>query len=217
MMNEQLKRILVKIDQLKGLDSYFTVFGSQEHKYQLNHPVSIDKVHEFERKYDIKLPREYVDFVTILGNGGAGPFYGLELFENCLFDDLNYKYENSLLNPSKPFLFTEPWNPRFSTKFSKDNAEENEIEYAKFEEIYYSKEHMNGTITICNYGCGASLHLIVYGKEYGNIWTDDRGSENGIYPSFELGNNQNISFLNWYELWLDNSLQKFLAPTGGSI
>lgn len=216
-MNEQLHRILAKIEQIKELDSYFNVFGSQEHKYRLNQTISIDKIHEFERKYDIKLPREYVDFVTILGNGGAGPFYGLEPFENCLFDDLNYKYENSLLNPNQPFLITEAWNPEFLVESSKDNVEDYDLEYTKFEEIYYSKEHMNGTIAICNYGCGVSLHLVVHGQEYGNIWTDDRGSDNGIYPSFELGNNQKISFLNWYELWLDNSLQKLLAPTGGSI
>jgi hypothetical protein len=52
------------------------------------------------------------------------------------------------------------------------------------------------------------LNLVVNGQEYGNIWTDDRGSDGGIYPSMELGNKEKINFLDWYELWLDNSLEE---------
>jgi hypothetical protein len=40
------------------------------------------------------------------------------------------------------------------------------------------------------------------------MWTDDRGSDNGIYPSHELGNKSKVTFLNWYELWLDQSLDE---------
>ena len=155
------------------------------------------------------LPKEYVEFITIIGNGGVGPFYGLEPFENCLFNDLDYKRPNSLLNPSEPFLHTEPWNLDFTTTIDeKENEAEYEKEYSKFEEQYFAKEQMNGVIAICNYGCGVSLNLVVNGQEYGNIWTDYRGSDNGIYPSDELGNKDKISFFNWYELWLDNSLNE---------
>jgi hypothetical protein len=208
-MNEQIERIKSKIVQLKELDENFKLFGSHKHKYEINPTISLDKVRQFEAIHNVTLPMEYVEFITKIGNGGVGPFYGLEPFENCLFDDLDYKRPNSLLTPSKPFLHTEPWNLEFTTTIDyEENATEYDKEHSKFEEQYFDKEQMNGVIAICNYGCGVSLNLVVNGQEYGNIWTDDRGSDNGIYPSYELGNKDKISFLNWYELWLDNYLNK---------
>lgn len=203
-MNEQLNRISDKIEQLKRLDKKLTLFGSHKHKYQLNPTLSEAKVQLFENTHNITLPTEYVSFLTKIGNGGAGPFYGLEPLENVLFDDLDYKRPNSLLNPSKPFPHTLPWNLEFvATVNEEDDEEEYERQYYEF-----SKDLMNGVLAICNYGCGISLNLVVNGKEYGYIWTDDRGNDGGIYPSHELDNKDKITFLNWYELWLDNSLSE---------
>lgn len=81
-------------------------------------------------------------------------------------------------------------------------------EFSAFEEQYFDKEQMNGVVAICNLGCAINLNLVVNGEEFGNIWTDDRGSNKGIFPSYELGNKDKITFLNWYELWLDNSLDE---------
>ncbi|MBX9783441.1 MAG: SMI1/KNR4 family protein [Chitinophagaceae bacterium] len=215
-MNVQLNRISEKIGQLKKLDKHFALLGSQKHKYKLNPTILLDKVRQFEQTYNVTLPKDYVGFITTLGNGGVGPYYGLEPFENCLFDDLDYKRIDSLLNPSKPFLHTEPWNLKFSTTIDQDeNEDEYEKEYSKFEEQYFDKEQINGVIAICNYGCAISLNLVVNGQEYGNIWTDDRGSDKGIYPSHELGNKDKISFLDWYELWLDNSLNEIKSNLFG--
>ena len=203
-MNEQLKRIQNKLEQLRQLDKNFTLFGSNIHKYNLNPILSEDTLVNFETTHNITLPSEYKEFLTKIGNGGTGPAYGLEKFENVLFDDLDYKRPNSLLNPSKPFPHTKPWSEEFvSTVNQEDDEEEYERQYFEF-----SKDLMNGVLAISNFGCGISLNLVVNGDEYGNIWTDDRGSDGGIYPSNELGNKNKITFLNWYELWLDNSLNE---------
>ena len=217
-MNDQINRIQEKIRKLKKLDSTLILFGSQKHKYKVNPVISLEKVKQFELTHNVILPSDYIEFITIIGNGGVGPFYGLEPFENCLFDDLDYKRADSLLNPSKPFLHTEPWNLKFATKIDEEDKEfEYEKEYSKFGEQYFDKVQMNGVIAICNYGCAVSLNLIVNGQEYGNIWTDDRGSENGIYPSYEQGNKEKISFLNWYELWLDNSITEIKSKFSGQL
>lgn len=208
-MSEQLHRIKDKIEQLKKLDTLYSLFGSQRHLYKANPVMQLDKIRHFEDAYKLTLPEDYVKFLTEIGNGGVGPFYGLEPFENALFDDLDYQKPDSLLNPSKPFVHTEPWNLDFPPPIEEFEKEKQyEIEQLKFDELYYDKEQMNGTIAICNYGCGVILSLVVNGQEYGNIWTDDRGSCNGIYPSCELGNKDKIGFLGWYELWLDNSLSE---------
>ncbi|PZP44449.1 MAG: SMI1/KNR4 family protein [Pseudopedobacter saltans] len=203
-MKEQLERIKNKIEQLKQLDQNLTLFGSNKHKYNLNPTLSDENVQNFEAVHKIILPNDYKDFLTKIGNGGVGPYYGLEPIENSLFDDLDYKRSNSLLNPSQPFPHTSPWNIEFvSTVNADDDEEEYERQYFEF-----SKNLMNGVLAISNFGCGVSINLVVNGEEYGNIWTDDRGNEGGIYPSHELGNKEKITFLNWYELWLDNSLNE---------
>jgi hypothetical protein len=208
-MTDQLNRIAEKLNQLKELDKEFQLFGSYQHKYILNPPLPLEKIQAFEKSYGVILPKEYVAFITTLGNGGVGPYYGLEPFENCLFNDLDYKRIDSLLNPSKPFTFNESWNLEFIPSV---DYEENKVQYEKeflsYEETYYSKELMNGAIALCNFGCGINLYLIVNGDEYGHIWTDDRGNTNGIYPSIDLGNEDRLTFLNWYELWLDQSIEE---------
>jgi len=206
-MNEQIKRIKEKITLLRRLDKGYTVFGSQKHRYLINATVSVGSIREFEEKHRVTLPEGYTRFLTEIGNGGAGPFYGLEQIQDSLCCDLDYKQKSDLLNPGQPFLHTESWNMIFESSVDEEEDEyENERE--KFEEKYFDKEHMNGVLAICNYGCAISLNLVVKGQEYGKMWTDDRGSDNGIHPSYELGNKGSIGFLEWYELWLDNSLEE---------
>nr|MCU0339511.1 SMI1/KNR4 family protein [Spirosomataceae bacterium] len=207
MITSQLGSIKGKLDQLRQLDTNLEIFGSEKHKYVLNPPLLSETIEQFETKYKVNLPTEYVAFLTILGNGGAGPFYGLEPFENILFDDLDYKHNDGLLNPSKPFLHSNNWNLVFEPTVSEDeNEQEYDRQYEEFTNSYFDNEQMNGVIAICNYGCGISLNLVVNGQEYGHIWTDDRGNDGGIYPTIQLGEKSKISFLDWYELWLDNSI-----------
>jgi hypothetical protein len=208
-MSEQINRIKDKIEELRQLDRKCALFGSQNHQYKLNPTLSMDNVRQFEATHAVTLPDGYVGFLTEIGNGGAGPFYGLEPIHNTLYDDLDYKRPDSLLNPGKPFLHTEPWNVEFQPSVDEDeNEEEYENERDKFEENYFDTGHMNGVLAICNYGCAVSLNLVVNGQEYGNVWTDDRSNDNGIHPSHELGNKGKITFLDWYELWLDNSISE---------
>jgi hypothetical protein len=206
-MQEQIKRIKNKFTQLKRADRGFTVFGANTHRYNLNERLSEEDINRFEKKHQITLPEGYVLFLTQIGNGGAGPFYGLEPLKNALFADLDYKNKDYLLDPSQPFLHIKPWNLDFSPTVNEDeNEEEYFKQYEAFEEIYFVEKEMNGTIAICNFGCGVKINLVVNGQEYGNVWTDDRVNDGGIYPSLELGNEKPITFLDWYELWLDNSL-----------
>lgn len=206
-MNEQLERIKAKLKQLCSLDVDYKIFGADEHRYRLHPPLTKQEVHWFEAAHKIALPAEYVAFITQVCNGGAGPYYGLE----CLHDsisDLYGRHSGPFLNPSKPFVHTEDWNMEFRAADSSENEERYSDRLLEFDQGYYDKEWMNGAIAICKFGCGVTMNLVVNGLEYGNIWTDDRGSGNGIYPSYDLGNTDKISFLNWYELWLDESLKE---------
>jgi hypothetical protein len=38
------------------------------------------------------------------------------------------------------------------------------------------------------------LGKLTNGKEYGHIWTDDRGNDGGIYPTIQLDEKDKITF-----------------------
>lgn len=73
-LRKQLKRAGEK-------DPDLTRFGADSHKYQLNPPASEETIAAFETRFGISLPEGYRDFLLRMGNGGAGPFYGLYSLE----------------------------------------------------------------------------------------------------------------------------------------
>ena len=53
------------------------VFGADTHQYELNPVLSLEEVQAYQEKYHVVLPSEYVFLITQVGNGGAGPYYGI--------------------------------------------------------------------------------------------------------------------------------------------
>jgi hypothetical protein len=53
------------------------VFGADGHGFQMNPALPKSEAASFERDHNIALPLDYRQFLTGLGNDGAGPFYGV--------------------------------------------------------------------------------------------------------------------------------------------
>ncbi len=70
-----------QLKQAGKADSDFSRFGADSHKYQLKPPASEERIAAFETHFDISLPEGYRNFLLWMGNGGAGPFYGLSSLE----------------------------------------------------------------------------------------------------------------------------------------
>jgi hypothetical protein len=196
---QMLSDIINKIQRLRIADPNFKIFGAFKHQYKCNPVLTLEEVKQFEDKYQINLPEGYRLFLTQIGNGGAGPYYGLESIEGGMLQDLDSRDKNDLVDPSKEFPLSEAWNMDYMNE--KEFTEEDEMEY-------YDKKYSNGLIRVSNFGCGISINLVVNGNQYGNIWTDDRVNGIGIYPENYFGNTEKIDFLTWYELWLDKSLME---------
>lgn len=201
-MDKRIEMLLEKFLELKNLDKGLDIFGASNHKYILNEKLREEEIIAFESKYSIGLPKEYRDFLKHVGNGGAGPYYGLQTLADSLYADLDYKRPGELVDPTVPFPFSEPWNMKF------DGASEDEEAYEIFSAEYFSERWETGILRICNYGCGVSLNLVVNGPEKGNIWVDDRGNDGGIYPDPFFEQTGKTSFIEWYMMWLDNSLSE---------
>jgi hypothetical protein len=63
--------------RLRLLDQRRVVFGSGKHDYSFAPVLGAEQVLAFEQRHSIVLPAEYRAFITQVGNGGAGPFYGV--------------------------------------------------------------------------------------------------------------------------------------------
>lgn len=203
-MKSQLQQIKDKLLQLKVLDINLQVFGAQSHEYQFNPTKTEAELLAFEQEHNIKLPEDYRAFLKTLGNGGAGPYYGLEPLENGRYVDLDYQREEELIDLSQPFPHTTAWNM--------DMDLESEEAYDQQQELYYQDKWINGLLRIANFGCGIYINLVVNGQEHGHVWMDDRANGQGILPdSFYKGTQESLGFLDWYECWLDKELEKITA------
>ena len=79
----ECKSIEEKLKKLIELDKDFSIFGSESHEYIINSKLTEEEIQNFEAKNQLTLPSEYREYLKNIGNGGAGPFYGLlELEDN---------------------------------------------------------------------------------------------------------------------------------------
>lgn len=207
--DSEFELIRPKLRRLKQCDWRRRVFGAKAHKYVLDPPKPESEVTEFENRYGIKLPSDYRQFITTVGNGGAGPGYGLERLEDGIYSSLEYREERGYIDPSKPFTLTEPWNMQYDGNVNGDGSIDDWDRYNKFEDEYFDDKWVNGLLRICNKGCRIYVNLVVNGSEYGNLWVDDRGSDYGICP---LGRKKRIQFLQWYTGWLNRAVKNFPIP-----
>lgn len=186
-----IKNLIKKVAEK---DKNYEIFGSKVHQYELNETVSLEWVRAFEKQFQVKLPQEYVFFITKVGNGGVGPYYGIEPLS---LDEDYVKYYSNL---SKPSIYNEDYLQFYNdniTLFENEkryNAQEDDEEsfHKKQEQIYNTLE--NGTLNINNQGCTCDALLVVNGSRAGEM----------VYIDWELDANYppgliDMTFLEWYQ------------------
>lgn len=186
------------------------VFGSDTHKFKLNAPVDESVVTQFETEHRIRLPLDYRRFITELGNGGAGPFYGvfkLGEMDDCLSQKRWNEGDGFVGVLAKPFPHTKPWNNL--PPYPKEQDDEDAYEAARetFDEVYWNSDHVNGAIPICDQGCAYRNWLVVTGPEAGNVWQDYRADHKGLFP-VESKHSPRTNFLEWYSDWLTEAISQ---------
>lgn len=131
--------------RLKAADTGLRVSGSEGHyghHYRLGPVMSEAELTDFEGKYRIRIPDDYRQFLLNVGNGGAGPSWGL------------YPLDIRGCDPTKPFPYVTP-----------DDCES----VAAINGNGFPIEDYFGVLCILNYGCGDGF-LVVNGQSYGTIW-----------------------------------------------
>jgi hypothetical protein len=210
--------ILTKLERLGNLDRERLVFGAAFHNYVLNPCLDEGVIRAVEGRYGFHLPEDYRRFLLEVGNGGAGPYYGL--FKLGEHDDgwgfCSWEGGYLLGDPSAPFPYQSSWNLPYTfwseAPYNKEWASEEESDRAyeawdtKLEEAYWAPSVMNGAIPICHLGCALRQWLVVTGSERGNVWGDERVDDRGVYP-LVTGGGDRVTFSKWYLSWLDDSIR----------
>ena len=198
-----IQEVESKINLLREKDPELTIFGAWEHKYQFNNKLTESEVRHFEEKFKIKLPDDYKAFITRIGNGGAGPYYGIIQLD-IIEGPKDFKLVNKpSINLAKAFPFTESWEADWINTFDWDNERPDD----ELIEEYFDPSLISGTIPLCHYGHGNTYLLVINGKEHGHIWFDGRADFSGISPETKEGSDkERITFSEWYLDWLTSLL-----------
>ncbi|MGB4774828.1 MAG: SMI1/KNR4 family protein [Daejeonella sp.] len=202
MIEKRLQTIQIKLQQLISLDKKHTIFGVNGHKYKFNPPIPLAELDEFEKKHQITLPEEYKLYLSTIANGGTGPYYGLYSMEKGIEEAEIYStLENeSIKNPfTSDFPYSNQQTKNFIDYYYSclEDGEDDEIEYLDI------PDEFTGAIFLSEYGCGWSYLLVIKGGQAGKVWYH---GEN-LSPCFDT--NKQWTFLDWYEEWLDTSLENF--------
>jgi hypothetical protein len=176
--------VRARLSAMAVADPECAVFGAGRHRYRLGARLSESKVTRFERRYGITLPASYRAFVTEIGDGGAGPYYGLYRLDGS---DIPARDRDDRGVPgflATPFPHVAAWNP---------NAEHSPERMSDDE--YFAPQWSAGSLVVAEYGCGAFFRLVVSGPACGQVWFDDRAADGGLTPGPD--------FRDWYLAWLD--------------
>ena len=161
-------------------------------EYSPNPVLTPEEVAAFEEKHLCRLPESYRQYLLHVGNGGAGPDYGIfELgqhfsdsgHEDCLQDDVDL---------SLPFPYPHP--------LASEECED--------DDDLFSPRHAPGSMILCDYGCGTWTRLIITGPLAGEIWCDDRVNSRSFYPQVAPDSTR-YQFLPWYMDWLARRVHQY--------
>lgn len=187
--SERLALIQTKIAHLAEIDTNFEVFGSSRHHYQFNPPLLLNKLKLIEARLGIYFPEDYRQFLVTLGNGGAGPNYGIHSIEYSLKEDGG--------DPRLPcVLFPNMSADQFKSTIIEDDAPDFPANGYFFENF----EPYNGLWLISDPGCVGEVFMVLNGEHKGRVFSLNYDNPP---PSFA----PQLSFLEWYEAWLSHSIE----------
>jgi hypothetical protein len=149
-----------KLARARAVDRHCLLFGAAEHRYLRNPRLSEAEVQAFERQHGVELPQHYREFILTVGDGGAGPGYGLARLSGC-------RVWGTLRSPFLPL------------------AEAEGIEVADLDQDEASAStRYDGCMAIGHEGCGVWYLLVVTGPQRGQVWEDHSVEDRGFLPTW---------------------------------
>jgi hypothetical protein len=182
------------------VDAECAVHGASAHRYVLLPVLPEADVAAFERAYGVALPGDFAVFLTQVGNGGAGPGYGLYSLGKAIEEFKGQQAWAEQKGRSLPRL-DHPFPLTASVAIALRACRRTGFR-GNFQPQVVTAYRLDGILDICHHGCTAYEGLVVCGEQRGCVWN----SGGPGYRWGALGPAGNMDFLTWYEDWLDRSL-----------
>ncbi|KNB69192.1 SMI1/KNR4 family protein [Brevibacillus reuszeri] len=185
----QIDRIKNKLEEAMRKDADFSVFGASSHKYRVNEELTTKELTDWQAKHQVTLPEPYMQFLTKVGNGGAGPYYGMYPIEEAAsYTDRDALTAKCVLHPG---MEKEEWNHLIEPLISDEDISDLEYDATR-------NQVLGGMLCIGTQGCEYDMYLVLEGKHRGKIvYTSDFHPDHPFFFVYE------DNFLDWYERWLD--------------
>lgn len=177
---DYIAEIKALAEEGKRLDPKYNIFGACSHKWQFGEPVNMQQIRSFENDMKIKLPEPFVRYLTELGNGGAGPDYGIYTLDMM-------RKRNPFIRETANFpvmldhsLTATQWAD-FAKKYetidaaiSCDISDTSEEQERAVQELHTMELHLlAGGIFISTPGCTMNSILMCRGAAAGEVFTVD--------------------------------------------
>lgn len=235
-MPEWIERLLAKLDRLRHADPEFLVTGASSHWYRFGPTLTPTWLAWLEAKYGIDLPDQYRQFLLTVGNGGAGPNYGLQRFG--YLDGPHQVPVSFGTGAMCQTVYPSGFRRRYEERYTPDGVpfdgfDENLYDSMRmlaggssilaepfpFTEERHTNEHVEATLADSFARFGKQGRWWVPGALYVSIYGCGsiemlvlNGRWKGTIWADSLANDGGFflvaeSFEEWYHLWMDQSLQ----------
>ncbi|MEV0644965.1 SMI1/KNR4 family protein [Phytomonospora sp. NPDC050363] len=189
--------------------------GPHRHDRTVPPPVDPGLLARVEELAGVPLPADYRAFLTGVGDGAPGPYYGITPLEDAL-EQVTGAWGASVLGADSPLTgdvdFTEElggpadWEEHVARL---DADPDYAAGFDRLQGVYLDEPWCQGRLPIADYGCGDWFFLVVRGPSRGTVWVDSVVGATGLY-SLE------VDFGTWYTRWLDDAVERALRgePAG---
>lgn len=171
-----------RLREMGRTDPHSRRHGSWRHGYQLGPRPAASQVERFEHVYGIELPASYRAFLLEVGDGGAGPCFGM-----YRHDGSDWNYPRDLPHDHEPGFLAGTFPHTKQFRINADGGDSDDYDDPRF---------TCGSMVLAEYGSGAFYRLVVTGPTRGHVWLDDLGGSELLIPGPD--------FRDWYLDWLND-------------
>jgi hypothetical protein len=177
------------------------------HTPDMRPPATQETLDRVESLAGVRLPEDYREFVTTVGDGAPGPYGGITSLADAL-TQIEVSWGPAVLGRDNPLTTDVDFGEILGKPADWDDHEarlDDDLEYAAgWEELqaeYIFEPWCQGRLPIADYGCGDWFFLILRGPRRGTVWVDSVVGATGLYCL-------EVDFKTWYSRWLDYALDR---------
>lgn len=191
----QIGRIKDKLKKAAQKDSSLSVFGASSHKYIMRQTATAQEIAKWEEAHGAKLPEDYTRFLMEIGNGGAGPYYGIYSLDKAT----SYSEKEALSYPCVLYPKMEKGQCHCLVEPLISDRDISDEEYNAAR-----SKILGGMLCFGTQGCEYDMYLVLQGPHRGRVvYTSDFHPDHPFFFVYET------NFLDWYERWLDELIADY--------